>query len=458
MVFRFALWLILLKIIENTIYVSLFVLSFRKKEHFGIRMFLFWMSIICFMTAASASVYAMVAHDLFYNSIFMLGFNSLLDIALLMVLTLLIEQIFQESFPCVAFAVTVGACETTITRAIYDIFLAVSGKFSVYVAVIDRPDVVSVLFYLLLHAVMITICYRMFAERFGKMAKKFDHAIDKYITLIYVLFLLSRFVLNDNTANTLSSSPNMKIVFSSACLLYGLMVMFIERFIMYWILDIQEKNAVKNHYAAYRRETEALQKNMEMVNIKCHDLKHQIRRLLKENNAGDDFLKEVQETIAIYDTNIQTGNPEIDVVLQEKALQCDVNHIEMTCMLEGGSLSAMSPGDISSLFGNALDNAIEYLLKIEDTEKRYIRISSHRQFDILVIRIENYCEDDPIFEDDMPSTTKQDKGNHGFGTRSMKNIVEKYGGLITWQKENSMIVVQIVFPNVPSVQTDQKIE
>lgn len=48
--------------------------------------------------------------------------------------------------------------------------------------------------------------------------------------------------------------------------------------------------------------------------------------------------------------------------------------------------------DISALFGNALDNAIESVKKIPDREKRLIHVAVAKQKGFLRIRVENCYE------------------------------------------------------------------
>ncbi|MEG2640551.1 MAG: GHKL domain-containing protein, partial [Bacilli bacterium] len=101
--------------------------------------------------------------------------------------------------------------------------------------------------------------------------------------------------------------------------------------------------------------------------------------------------------------------------------------------------------NIYSLFGNAIDNAIEYLLK-KDMDKRFIRLHVKGINDMISIHIENYCDDDIQIVDGLPKTTKADKLYHGFGTISMKKIVESYDGEIFLKRSDSLFVVNILIP------------
>lgn len=65
----------------------------------------------------------------------------------------------------------------------------------------------------------------------------------------------------------------------------------------------------------------------------------------------------------------KTGNKVLDTVLTTKSLYCNKHGIIFTCVADGTLLDFMDVMDICSIFGNALDNAIECEMKIPEKEK-----------------------------------------------------------------------------------------
>ena len=105
---------------------------------------------------------------------------------------------------------------------------------------------------------------------------------------------------------------------------------------------------------------------------------------------------------------------------------------------------------ICSIFGNALDNAIENVTDIPDPEKRLIHILITSKKGFVYIRIENYTQKPLKLKADgrTPETTKADKENHGYGLKSIGRSVEKYGGNYAFGLEKSWFVLQILFENL----------
>lgn len=102
--------------------------------------------------------------------------------------------------------------------------------------------------------------------------------------------------------------------------------------------------------------------------------------------------------------------------------------------------------NIRTLFGNALDNAIECELSIPDKEKRLIYLEVYAKKDFLVIRCENYCPAPPVFQDGLPMTTKADREYHGYGLKSMRYTAQKYGGTMTVQAKDEWFQLTLLFP------------
>lgn len=102
--------------------------------------------------------------------------------------------------------------------------------------------------------------------------------------------------------------------------------------------------------------------------------------------------------------------------------------------------------DICSIFGNALDNAIECEKKIEDKERRLIHVTVTQQKSFLMIRVENYFEGDLKFREGSPATTKKDKRMHGYGIKSIRYTVNKYGGALHINHKDNWFELQILIP------------
>ncbi|MBO4990142.1 MAG: sensor histidine kinase [Clostridia bacterium] len=193
---------------------------------------------------------------------------------------------------------------------------------------------------------------------------------------------------------------------------------------------------------------EMAQANMELINIKCHDLKHQISALqsMEDNEERKAEIEELQSAVMIYDSYAKTGNDALDCVLTEKSLYCNNRGVRFTYMADGSGLQKMRYMDIYALFGNAIDNAIENVLKIADETKRIISLRVFEKGGWLNIHLENYCEDKPVLQGELPVTTKPDKRNHGYGLKSIRYIAHKYGGSFHVKVSDRTFCLSVLIP------------
>ena len=207
-------------------------------------------------------------------------------------------------------------------------------------------------------------------------------------------------------------------------------VLFAEYELLYAKHADDERAETERLLAERERQYRLSRENIEAINIKCHDIRHQIRHLADSGAVVDGaVLADIAREVDVYDSVVETGNEALDTILTEKSLTCSGEGIVLTVMADGAALGFMAPADIYALFGNALDNAIEAVRRVDDPERRTITLSVRRAGGMVAVGVENYFAAAPRFSaDGLPQTSKSDSANHGFGTRSMRAIAQRYGG------------------------------
>lgn len=204
------------------------------------------------------------------------------------------------------------------------------------------------------------------------------------------------------------------------------------------------QNILHNQYVQYQQSQEA----MGLIHYKYHDLKHHIIALRAQENAQqrDAYLDKMEEEIRNFEAQNRTGNEVLDTLLNSKMLQCMKKDISMTCVVDGTLFDFMDAMDICSIFGNALDNAIEYEETVAEKEKRLIHVTAHAQKNFLIVRFENYCEEQMEFTKVFPATTKRDTQFHGYGLKSLRYTARKYGGEVDINAEENWFVLKVLIP------------
>lgn len=192
-----------------------------------------------------------------------------------------------------------------------------------------------------------------------------------------------------------------------------------------------------------RAQFESVKANMDVINMKCHDLKHILDKI--EGKLTGAEAASLREAIQFYDANIKTGNEVLDVVLCEKAMTCQKSGISFSCMADGGRLDFLTPVQTYSLFGNIIDNAVE-AVKPLPLEERVISLSCREEGDVLVIEESNYFSGSLKLDHGLPATSKGDSSRHGFGTKSIQYIAAQHGGTMDIRVADNMFFLTIRFP------------
>ena len=187
---------------------------------------------------------------------------------------------------------------------------------------------------------------------------------------------------------------------------------------------------------------------IELINHKCHDLKHQVQaiRAVKDEKERETYLEKIEKSVQIYSAIVRTGNEILDTILTEKSLICENSGIHINCVADGSLLAFMNPVDLYTLFGNALDNAIEAVRKLESKEKRVIDIMLYERQSFLMLQIVNPMCGEVKFEDGLPLTTKAKNGYHGYGMKSMLHTIQKYEGHLTTEVKNGCFYLNVMLP------------
>ena len=209
----------------------------------------------------------------------------------------------------------------------------------------------------------------------------------------------------------------------------AVLMALIVQLILSKVVELQLTNeTISLLWEKERQHYEQSKRAIDTINIKYHDLKHMLRDL----KIPQEEIAAIESAVQVYGGQVRTGSEALDILLTENTLQLEAEGITLTYMGNGGDFGFMSTMDVYSLFGNAVNNAVEAVRRVKDPEKRIINIVTERKGDLVSVNISNFFVGELIFEDDLPATTKkEEEGFHGFGLRSMKLIAEKYGGGLT---------------------------
>ena len=353
----------------------------------------------------------------------------------------------------IAVGVVLLCCDVTLTDAVHCVAFGYATQhiaYCIYRLAFRVTDPTALdqytAGYYLVHIVIYISSYFIFAKRIheAKSSGMRAHLSMRYslATLLVTLFLSAFAQAFEQESPALYALTLMYALFCCIILLYVQLHQFRA-------LQLQNELTIQQHlWQESKAHYELSRENIALINQKCHDLKHQIGALrsISDRTERENKLDELEQSVMIYDSIVETGNNTIDTVLTEKSLICERDRIVLTCIADGKCLQFMDTIDLYTIFGNLLDNAIECVREIENHEKRVISISIFTRADFVFIQCENYYEGELTMVNGLPKSTKEPDGYHGFGINGVKKTAEKYDGFLTLETSNHIFLLRVTIP------------
>lgn len=197
---------------------------------------------------------------------------------------------------------------------------------------------------------------------------------------------------------------------------------------------------LQQQFAYYREKL----KNEERIRSVYHDMKNHLLvfESSQDTQATKQMAKQLRSQIVDYEDYIHTGNDFLDIILKDKKEKAREKNIDISISVDFSGIDFMEPLDISTIFGNGLDNAIEACEKLSEN-KRLITVKALRNRDMLLIIVQNNADFDASADG---GTTKKDTFMHGFGVPNIKKAVSKYDGQCITKVEDSTFTLKIMIP------------
>ena len=279
--------------------------------------------------------------------------------------------------------------------------------------------------------------------------KNFKYKIQIKDSIILTLVFMFAFVISMlavfNVVN-LERAADLMLYISSGVLATMVFIIFMYAKNILYLREQEQRVKVQiaqlqQQYAYYQDKL----KDEERIRSIYHDMKNHL--LVLEGSQGTDatrqMAQELRTQIADYEDYVHTGNEFLDIILKDKAEKARAKHIDFSAVVDFDGVDFIEPLDISTLFGNGIDNAIEACEKLQE-EDRVILVKAGKVQNFVSILIENNC-----VEEAPPKgrrTTKADTLLHGFGLSNMQKAAEKYGGTCTTRREAGTFTVKILLP------------
>ncbi|MEM1483414.1 GHKL domain-containing protein [Oscillospiraceae bacterium PP1C4] len=299
-----------------------------------------------------------------------------------------------------------------------------------------------------IYAIILPLFFKFIKPRFRRLITELQCEWRVNIVVPFLFFVLQIFLLYYPVMYWYRERYNSYLIIIAYLLFFG----------VYYMLYIQA-NAIMEKYALEKRELLMAQQNKlwetELVSQKMavaeaarqhHDMRHHNAVIIEMLGSGNmDSLKEYMRR---YDANLDKytvtaycSNPTVNSILNAYSQRAKQENIEVKISASVPQTIEIDSIDLTVVFANALENAIDGCMRLPEGEKRQIAVTVKYIDDRLRVQVENTCQSEITFEDDLPQTQK--KGG-GTGTRSIVYTAEKYDGMVGFSVKDGKFYTQIV--------------
>lgn len=192
-----------------------------------------------------------------------------------------------------------------------------------------------------------------------------------------------------------------------------------------------------------------LERNYEQQRKSAHEFRNHlgyIEGLLREKKEREalEYIRKLENSPEQYMSNFSTGNPVVDVIVNQKYHQAKTEGINMVVLMNDLKEIPMTEEDMVVLLSNLLNNAIEACGRLKEKTGQ-IKFKFMQEEEKVVLSIRNPIEESLKKVNGQVQTSKENEEEHGVGIGNIEKVIEKYGGEGTYQEEAGEFFYVIVF-------------
>ncbi len=225
-------------------------------------------------------------------------------------------------------------------------------------------------------------------------------------------------------------------------LVIGIVLLLFSNLIVFWIYEWTLKTNRRNMELEIEQQKEKatteyyelLNRQNENSKILIHDIKRHlnaIKGITQNQHSVNEYIDNIIEDFSINKTVDYCNNTMVNVIVNRYKTLCDSYGIKMNIDIRNAHVDFMSEPDITALFDNILENAVEAAKKAEN---KFIDFSIFmRKSKYISILVTNSVNDKVDIVNNHITSSKKSDGIHGTGLKSIKRVIKKYNGEINME-------------------------
>ena len=229
------------------------------------------------------------------------------------------------------------------------------------------------------------------------------------------------------------------IIFASLYLLYFMRAEDEKKGMEFRIAMMKQQEELQFDYYEAQRE-----KYRQSIAI-LHDVNRHIRSIeelyrLDKREEALEYTKQIGSILKPLVPKEYSDNPMLNIILADKQQSAESFGIQFMIQVECGKLDFLEPVDVTTLFGNLLDTALEACKKCSG--ERYIQVHIRNYNEMVSVRIVNSVQAEVKLKNGRPAGAEE--SGRGIGSLNVERCVEKYGGSILYKNADGKFYSDVI--------------
>lgn len=409
-----------------------FLLLIYKKIYESKKIHLFLKITMC-ISAVAAMILIHSIHNSYINFVYLVLSSQAL--CSLMYKIPIKKSLLQNLFYCII---------TTLGDILTVAFISIITKNAPFK---ELSDIETTLITCLIYILIVFLIYRIYSTILE--SKEIVSLRLKETVFIVFLTAFEFFIMYCLTQSKASVNGKTLIIIVVGFVILNIYATYIVNAVASGYKDRYELEAIKMQNKIQSNHYEEL--NSKYIETQCmiHDIeKHvsAIESLSKRRNfsEADQYTEKLRDELKRYKNIFECSNKILSAVMSQKISTAESKGITVTTDIENLTLDFMDETDITAIFANLMDNAIEACEEVEKT--KLISIKMCRINNFIYIDAMNSFSGNLSKSNEKYITTKN--GHKGYGIVSIKMAVEKYNGYMITEQENGNFISEIVIPTI----------
>lgn len=233
-----------------------------------------------------------------------------------------------------------------------------------------------------------------------------------------------------------------------------ILIIILNIFITNIFESISKNNELQNQVKLYEQKSQMEFKYYETLNDKynssrkiIHDMKNHLQTIeyLYKEKEVDKAKEYTEDMYLMLDKLYQkrySENKVLNIILNDKFLKAESFNIKVKSSIGDVDLDFIKDIDLTTIFSNILDNAIEASIEASKNKGIDLKVDSFNDF--IVINLSNYTDKEPVIDKGRFKTTK--KEHSGLGIENVRIVLEKYEGTLRAKYQENIFKVNIIIP------------